>query len=73
MEDIIDQLIAEMNEKQEYIEKDRSLASQSLKLNSRQIIDLLLRIKRINEESRNLLETIRPDEGPVGKPRVGQG
>ena len=73
LEDIIDQLIAEMNEKQEDIEKDRSLASQSLKLNSRQIIDLLLRIKRINEESRNLLETIRPDEGPVGKPRVGQG
>ncbi len=71
LEDIIDQLIAEMNEKQEYIEKDKSLAAQSLKLNSRQIIDLLIRIKRINNESRNLLETISPDQGPVGKPRVG--
>ena len=60
-----------MNEKQEYIERDKSLAAQSLKLNSRQIIDLLIRIKRINNESRNLLEAISPDQGPVGKPRVG--
>lgn len=73
LEDIVDQLIAEMAEKQEYIENDRTLASQSLKYNSRQIIDLLLRIKRINEESRNLLESISPDEGPDGKPRVGRG
>jgi len=72
LEDIIDQIISDMKEKRDYIDNDRSLASQTIKNNNRDIVDLLLRIKRINEETRNLLEAIEPDPGPSGKPRVGK-
>lgn len=73
LEDLAVQLVAEITKKNEKIETDHRRVAQTVAKNNRCIMELLGHIQLYQSISLKALNSIGPDEGPTGKPRIGAG
>jgi hypothetical protein len=73
LEDLLAQIAHELTVKNNRLRGDSSAAAQTLAHNNVEIISRLHECRRLQEHSLKVLETVGPDQGPTGKPRVGEG
>lgn len=73
LEELLAQIGQEVDRKSAKIQNDdRPVARQVLR-NNEQIIGLLMQAEAIQRSSYDLLNATAPDQGPLGKPRIGVG
>jgi hypothetical protein len=74
LEELLETLIAEIQAKNARVQNDPSAAAQTLLRNNADIIVRLKESTRLQEHSLRELERLHgADQGPTGKPRVGEG
>jgi hypothetical protein len=55
------------------IENDPRIEAQTVLNNNRQIMGLLQQAEGLQRQSYAILDRMAPNEGPLGKPRIGVG
>lgn len=73
LEELAEKLRHEGQAKTLNIAGDPRIEAQTVVNNNAQIIGLLFQIEALQRQSFAVMAQIRPDEGPTGKPRVGEG
>lgn len=73
LEELLPQIAHELTVKNDRIKRDPSAAAQTLLYNNAEIISRLHECRRLQEHSLKVLAAVGPDQGPTGKPRVGEG
>jgi len=73
LEELLAQVAHELTVKNDRLTGDLSPAAQTLRHNNVEIISLLHQARRHQEHSLKVLLDVGPDQGPMGKPRVGEG
>lgn len=73
LEDLLAQVADEITAKCNRIQGDGSAIAQDVLRNNRDIIVRLHECRRLQEHSLARLSEKGPDQGPLGKPRVGVG
>jgi len=73
LEELAEKLRHEVQAKTLNIAGDPRIEAQTVVNNNAQIIGLLFQIEALQRQSFAVMAQIRPDEGPTGKPRVGEG
>lgn len=73
LEELAEVLAAELETKSTRLEGDESPVAQDVLRNNRDIVARLREIVVLQRASLRRLDTVAPDPGPTGKPRVGQG
>lgn len=73
LEELAEKLRGEIMAKTLNISGDPSFEAQTVVNNNAQIIGLLYQIEALQRQSFVVMSQIRPDEGPGGKPRIGEG
>jgi hypothetical protein len=74
LEELLETVIAEIQAKNTRVQNDPSSAAQTLLRNNADIIVRLKECRRLQEHSLQELERLHgADQGPTGKPRVGEG
>lgn len=73
LEDLLAQVADELTAKCNRIQDDGSAVAQDVLRNNRDIIVRLHECRRLQEHSVARLNDKGPDQGPLGKPRVGKG
>ncbi|RLV61064.1 hypothetical protein D5018_03755 [Parashewanella curva] len=72
LEELTRKLRYEIEEKTRNISNDERIQAKTVVNNNSQIIGLLHQIEAIQRQSFVLMEQIAPDEGALGKPRIGK-
>ncbi len=73
LEDLFSQLQAEIVIKSAKIVDDARPVARLVLRNNQQIIGLLAQAEALQRGSYDALDAMAPDEGPLGKPRIGTG
>lgn len=73
LEELAEKLRCEIQAKTLNISGDPSIEAQTVVNNNAQIIGLLFQIEALQRQSFAVMAQIRPDGGPEGKPRIGEG
>jgi len=73
LEDLFSQLQAEIEIKSEKITNDASPVARLVLRNNQQIIGLLAQAEALQRSSYDALDAMAPNEGPLGRPRIGVG
>lgn len=73
LEDLLAQLRVELRAKCAKISRDTRPVAQQVLHNNEQIMDLLVRAEVLQRDSYDLLGRMAPNQGPLGKPRIGEG
>lgn len=73
LEELLAQIADELTKKNDRLTGDLTPAAQTLRHNNVEIISLMHQARRHQEHSLKVLLEVGPDQGPMGKPRVGQG
>lgn len=71
LEELLNQLIAELEAKNKKIEHDPTYHAQLVKVNNIAIIGHLQASKYLQETSMQILNTLGPNQGPLDTPRIG--
>lgn len=73
LEDLLEQLQGEVNAKSFKICADDRPVARAVLRRNQQIVGLLAQAEAIQRHSYDLLDAMAPNEGPLGKPRIGAG
>lgn len=73
LEDLLARLQAEIAGKCAKIAGDGRPAARHVLRNNQQIIGLLAQAEALQRDSYDVLAAVGPDQGPLGKPRIGTG
>jgi hypothetical protein len=73
LEELLRRTAEEVEGKTAKISQDHSLAARRVAENNGRIVALLARAAAIQDESMAALAAVGPDQGPLGKPRIGPG
>ena len=73
LEELCDQLIAELHEKCFKISADARPAARQVLRNNQQIVGLLHQARALQSSNMDLLAQVGPNQGPLGTPRIGVG
>lgn len=73
LEELLSQVRLEVEGKCLKIAQDQRAIAQRVHGNNRRIIALLMEAESIQRESMAALDAFRPNEGPLGRPRIGEG
>ena len=71
LEDLLETVIGEIEVKAERIASDKGTVALRLQVNARAMVALLREAAAIQRDSLAALDTIGPDQGPRGVPRIG--
>jgi hypothetical protein len=71
LEELLDHVITDLWEKTKRIENDACEVSQIVTAHNRGILKLLAQAKNLQDESMRALDAYKPDQGPLGVPRIG--
>lgn len=71
LEELLEHLQGEVRRKSDKIAHDTRLIAKTVLNNNAQIIALLAQAEAIQRQSYALLDDMAPNEGPLGKPRIG--
>ena len=71
LEELLDKLVEEVEEKSVKVAHDNSLLSQTVQNHNLQIIGLLRQAQALQQQSMRLLDEKAPNEGATGTPRIG--
>jgi len=69
---LLDTLIMEVSEKTLKIINDNKIEAKTVVQNNEQICGLLRQAAAIQRQSYIILDAMRENEGPAGKPRIGE-
>lgn len=73
LEDLLEALQFEVMKKCDKIISDSRPVSRKVLRNNQQIIGLLAQAEALQRDSYDRLDAMAPNEGPLGKPRIGEG
>ena len=73
LEELLMQLQFEIAIKSDKLEGDHRLQAKTVTNNNTMIIALLTQAEAIQRQSYAILDDMAPNEGPLGKPRIGNG
>ena len=73
LEALTDQLIVEIQGKSRKIEGDPRPVARLVMNNNARIIEMLREIRRLKDANMSALALLGPNEGLLGKPRIGEG
>lgn len=73
LEELLAKLRSEVSAKCEKIAADRRPVARRVLRNNQMIMGLLQAAEACQRDSYDLLDAKAPNEGPLGKPRIGQG
>lgn len=71
LEDLLSQLRDEIVAKNRNIANDDRPAAQAVHQNNKAILQLLAGCENLQRDSLSRLDALGPDQGPLGKPRIG--
>lgn len=73
LEELLDHLVTELHGKCNKIASDTRPVARQVLRNNQQIIGLPLQAEALQRASYDALNAMAPDQGPLGKPRIGAG
>lgn len=73
LEDILAQMIREIDAKNTRISTDKSVGAETVRYNNMAAIEHLKLARQHQMHTLMVLDEIGPDQGPTGKPRIGEG
>lgn len=73
LEELLERLRREIVTKCEKIHNDKRPVARAVLRNNEQIIGLLFQAEALQRDSYDKLDAMAPNEGPLGKPRIGAG
>lgn len=73
LEELLAQLHREVSTKCAKIETDSRPPAKHVLRNNQQIMGLLKQAEALQRDSYDVLDAMGPNQGPLGKPRIGEG
>jgi len=71
LEDLLHKVAGEVQAKCKFIDSDPRIEAKTVLRNNQQIIGLLKQAEALQRNSYDVLDTMAPNEGPLGKYRIG--